>query len=40
MARERAFLKKLGQAEVFQFLVGDLILSGAEGALIFAPRGD
>jgi len=40
MAQERAFLEKLGQAEVFQFLFGDLVLSGANGALVFSPRVD
>jgi heat shock protein HslJ len=40
MAQEQAFLEKLGQAEVFQFLFGDLVLSGANGALIFSPRVD
>ena len=40
MAQEHAFLERLGQAELFQFLVGDLVLSGAEGALIFSPWGD
>ena len=40
MAQEHAFLEKLGQAEVFQFLFGDLVLSGAKGALVFSPRVD
>jgi heat shock protein HslJ len=40
LAEERAFLEKLGQAEVFQFLFGDLVLSGANGALVFSPRID
>jgi len=40
MAQERAFLAQLGKAEVFQFLFGDLVLSGANGALVFAPQGD
>jgi heat shock protein HslJ len=40
MAQEHAFLEKLGQAEVFQFLFGDLVLSGANGALVFLPRID
>jgi heat shock protein HslJ len=40
MAQEHAFLKKLGQTEVFQFLFGDLVLSGANGALVFSPRID
>ena len=40
MAQEHAFLEKLGQAEVFQFLLGDLVLSGANGALVFSPRID
>ena len=40
MAQEHTFLDKLGQAEVFQFLFGDLVLSGANGALIFSPQVD
>jgi heat shock protein HslJ len=40
MAQEHAFLERLGQAEVFQFLFGDLVLSGANGALVFSPRVD
>lgn len=36
MAQEHAFLEKLGQAGVFQFLFGDLVLSGANGALVFS----
>jgi heat shock protein HslJ len=40
MAQERAFLDKLGQAELFQFLLGDLVLSGSDGALVFSPRSD
>ena len=40
MVQEQAFLERLGQAEVFRFLVGDLVLSGVGGALIFSPRGD
>lgn len=38
MAQEQAFLVRLAQAEVFQFLVGDLVLTGADGALVFSPR--
>ena len=37
MAQEHTFLEKLGQTEVFQFLFGDLVLSGANGALVFSP---
>jgi len=40
MAQEHTFLENLGQTEVFQFLSGDLVLSGANGALIFSPRVD
>jgi len=40
MAQEHAFLEELGQAEVFQFLLGDLVLSGANGALVFSPQVD
>jgi heat shock protein HslJ len=40
MAQEHAFLEKLGQAGVFQFLFGDLVLSGANGALVFSPQVD
>jgi heat shock protein HslJ len=40
MAQEHTFLDKLGQAEVFQFLFGDLVLSGANGALVFSPQVD
>jgi heat shock protein HslJ len=40
MAQEHTFLEKLGQTEVFQFLFGDLVLSGANGALVFSPRVD
>ena len=40
IAQEHAFLEKLEQAEVFQFLFGDLVLSGANGALVFSPRVD
>lgn len=40
MAQEHAFLERLEKAEVFQFLIGDLVLSGPDGALILSPRGD
>jgi heat shock protein HslJ len=38
MTQEHTFLEKLGQTEVFQFLFGDLVLSGANGALVFSPQ--
>jgi heat shock protein HslJ len=40
MFRERTFLELLGNAEVFQFLVGNLVLNGSEGSLTFSPRSD
>jgi heat shock protein HslJ len=40
MTQEHAFLEQLGQAQVFQFLFGDLVLSGANGALVFSPQVD
>ncbi len=40
MVQEQAFLERLSQAETFQFLVGDLVLSGPKGTLTFSPRGD
>jgi heat shock protein HslJ len=40
MAQEHAFLEKLGQAGVFQFLFGHLVLSGANEALVFSPQVD
>jgi len=40
MDQEQAFLERLGQAEVFQFLVGDLVLSGANGAMVFSSQVD
>jgi len=40
MVQEHAFLEKLGQAVVFQFLFGDLMLSGESGALVFSPQVD
>ncbi|MEA3278182.1 MAG: META domain-containing protein [Pseudomonadota bacterium] len=40
MAQEHTFLERLGQTEGFQFLLGDLVLSAANGALVFSPRVD
>jgi heat shock protein HslJ len=40
MTQEQAFLERLGQAEVFQFLFGDLVLSGANGVLVFSSQVD
>ena len=40
MTQEHTFLEQLGQAEVFQFLFGDLVLSGANGAMVFSPQVD
>jgi heat shock protein HslJ len=40
MTQEHTFLEKLGQTEVFQFLFGDLVLRGANGALVFSPQVD
>jgi len=40
MLREQDFLEKLGQSEVFSFMSGDLMLSGASGRLDFSPADD
>jgi heat shock protein HslJ len=40
MQREQDFLERLGQSEVFSFMSGDLVLSGASGRLDFSPADD
>jgi heat shock protein HslJ len=40
MQREQDFLAKLGQSEVFSFMAGDLVLSGAAGRLDFSSADD
>ena len=40
MTQEHRFLEQLEQTEVFQFLFGDLVLSGANGAMVFSPPVD